>query len=285
MVRQFDSLPLRRLTRCAAAAAGAALSIVLTDSLLFKNSSQSIKPQTFLTAAQVLQHFGIATLSKVEFTRFRDRSRGAKRNQPDSSPSSCLPQSGQLEQQVTSPLGLLEELFGNDPWQLLLSAILLNRTGRVQVDTVMFAFLEEWPSAQAAAQADAVRMAQVLRPLGIRYRRSAGIIRFSREYLVLLQERKGTGSGAKQDSDAAVDAATCGREAAFSLTRNDILNLFHCGEYAYCAYQLFIRRDNSGVEPADYALRAYVEYQKGLALASSCKNRKTSRRMLQYGTI
>ena len=73
---------------------------------------------------------------------------------------------------VSSPYGLLEELFADDPWRLLLSTIFLNRTSRVQVDSILYAFLKEWPSASAVVQADVERMSSLIQPMGMRHRRS-----------------------------------------------------------------------------------------------------------------
>jgi hypothetical protein len=180
---------------------------------------------------------------------------------------------------VSSPFGLLEELFGNDPWRLFLSAILLNRTSRVQVDTIMLDFLAEWPSADAAAGADAARMCVVVRALGIRYRRAAGIIRFSNEYLALLEHKmkipicERTGTGCSR-IDAHIDG-----EAAYNLTRDDVMDLYYCGDYAYAAYKLFIQRDYS-IEPADHALKAYAEYQRGFQSASKSRTGRKCKLLL-----
>jgi hypothetical protein len=53
-----------------------------------------------------------------------------------------------------SPFGLIEELFQRDPWKLLISTILLNRTHREQVDFVMFKLLEVYGNAAAMERAD-----------------------------------------------------------------------------------------------------------------------------------
>jgi hypothetical protein len=174
---------------------------------------------------------------------------------------------------VSTPFGLLEELFGNDPWRLFLSAILLNRTSRVQVDTIMFDFLAEWPSAEAAAGADAARMCVVVKALGIRFRRAAGIIRFSKEYLALLEYKMdicGSAGTGRNELGSDIDP-----EAAYNLTRDDVMNLYYCGDYAYAAYKLFIQRDYS-IDPTDHALKAYAQYQRGFQSASrSHTGRKT----------
>ena len=90
---------------------------------------------------------------------------------------------------LSSPLGLLEELFGDDPWRLLLSTIFLNRTQRVQVDVVMHSFLQEWPTAECVAAANVNEISTVIAPMGIRNRRARGIVQFSKDYLELLRSK------------------------------------------------------------------------------------------------
>jgi len=158
---------------------------------------------------------------------------------------------------ASTPYGLLEELFVDDPWRLLLSTIFLNRTSRVQVDAILHEFLSRWPTAQSVVNDNAdneslASMSQLLQPMGMRHRRAAGIVRFSREYLELLST--------KQEESA--DAACCA-DVAFELARSDILGLYYCGEYAYAAYQIFIQRNYVQMDPPDHALKVYVEYQRG----------------------
>ena len=147
-----------------------------------------------------------------------------------------------LATSVRSPLGLLEELFAQDPWCLLLSTIFLNRTSRVQVDHVWFEFLERWPSAKHVLGALADEIVDVIRPLGICFRRANGIKRFSRDYLTLQQD----------DS-----------KDVFCLTEADVKGLHQCGSYAFDAYRIFIQRDLR-VDPSDLVLKTYIEYKAGL---------------------
>jgi hypothetical protein len=227
--------------------------------------------QSFSTQSQVLDHVGLSpgpTGRPNRSRRSRIKCTPGALSPPDGSlahPTRSISSNGN----VSSPFGLLEELFGNDPWRLFLSAILLNRTSRVQVDTIMFDFLAEWPSAEAAAGADAAKMCVVVRALGIRFRRAAGIIRFSKEYLALLEHKMdtcgSTGAGACK-VDSGID-----REAACNLTRDDVMNLYYCGDYAYAAYKLFIQRDYS-IDPTDHALKAYAEYQRGFRSASKTRS-------------
>lgn len=169
-----------------------------------------------------------------------------------------------------SPLGLLEELFIDDPWRLLLRAILLNRTSRVQVDPVMATFLDQWPTARAVVDTSGTSvtaMEEVLQPLGLGHRRAIGIGKFSQDYLKLLGRKARKGSGSYDD-------------VAKHLSRNDILNLFQCGDYASDAYRIFIRRRGgeigSGQHNArnlicDHALKDYGAFQQGKASAQRAR--------------
>mmetsp|Transcript_27662 Transcript_27662/g.39561 ORF Transcript_27662/g.39561 Transcript_27662/m.39561 type:complete len:502 (+) Transcript_27662:130-1635(+) len=94
---------------------------------------------------------------------------------------------------LASPYGLLEELFGNSPWKLLIAAILLNRTTRSHqgVDAVMHAFLSRWPDpVMISTKSCEGEIATLLRPLGLHVKRSKLIVAFSKEYLKLLSIKR-----------------------------------------------------------------------------------------------
>ena len=155
-----------------------------------------------------------------------------------------------MEVGVRSPLGLLEEILTDDPWRLLLSTVMLNRTSRGQVDHVLFGFLQRWPSPQETVQACMEEIGQVVRSLGLGNKRAHGIQRFSRDYLALLE--------IKPDP--------------FSFSEEDVKGLHHCGDYAYDAYCIFIQR-NIAVVPNDHALVSYVDYKSALDVGNK-KRRK-----------
>jgi len=142
-----------------------------------------------------------------------------------------------------SPLGLLEELFVNNPWRLLVSTICLNVTTRRQVDCVLHTFLEQWPTAEATANADWEEISAVISPLGLGIKRAKGLVRFSAEYIELTK-----------DCDE------------FCLSEAQVTGLFFCGMYSWSAYKIFIRGElpSGSVRVCDHALQSYVEYQLGL---------------------
>jgi hypothetical protein len=174
---------------------------------------------------------------------------------------------------AASPLGLLEELFADNPWRLLLSAILLNRTRRIQVDSVMYTFLQQWPTPEATIEADVNEMSHRIAPLGIKYRRAKGIVQFSKDYLGLVevhskqqqqQQQTEASSTTATTSTSTTTSSDNKKKVTFQWTRSEILNLFHCGDYAADAYQIFIQRDWQTIQPRDHALLAYVEWKRSV---------------------
>lgn len=145
---------------------------------------------------------------------------------------------------VDSPFGLLEELFHDNPWRLLLSTVLLKRTTRSQVDPVLYEFLTKWPTPESVVATPANEISIVIRPLGMCHRRASGLIRFSNDYLELTRKKNDTSSW----------------------TRQDVRSLFYCGDYACDAYQIFVQK-NIEVLATDHALQDYIEYKRG-ALSS-----------------
>lgn len=176
---------------------------------------------------------------------------------------------------AASPLGLLEELFADNPWRLLLSTILLNRTRRIQVDTIMYMFLTLWPTPEATIEADLNEMTHRIAPLGIKHRRAMGVVQFSKDFLRLVEEKTVQNNSKRHEPEQRTafipSVATKRERVMFELTRSDIMNLYHCGEYAADAYQIFIQRDWQIIQPRDHALLAYVEWKRSSAQAAGSR--------------
>ena len=96
---------------------------------------------------------------------------------------------------------------------------------------------------------------EVVTPLGIKYRRSAGIIRFSNEYNELLKSKR------SHHFDSNVDGN--GLDPALALDDRDVLNLHGCGRYALSAYRIFIV-DDLDCSLHDHALHYYVDYRRSM---------------------
>jgi endonuclease III len=145
-------------------------------------------------------------------------------------------------QTIASPLGLLEELFSNDPWRLLLCTILLNRTQRKQgVDLILWEFLKSWPTPRSVLAGNVQEIAKRIARLGMHQKRSQGLQQFCRDYIELLENKE---------------------TQEFDWSRVDITKLYHCGDYAADAYQIFIQKKWHTVNSKDYALRAYCEWKR-----------------------
>ena len=197
-----------------------------------------------------------------------------------------------------SPLGLLEELFCDQPWHLLICTMFLNRTTRAQVDPVLAAFFARWPlpeSIIAEIQGEEQQMrpnntdtitveqelARMLRPLGLYEKRAKGIIRFTQEYLNLVHEKKKQKDGLhmeqewllKQSKDRVSSTIAARKDQgrihtsssqAMVLTKDEILSLHQCGKYAAAACRLFILDDTDDLDCDDHALVAYAAYRRAI---------------------
>lgn len=145
-----------------------------------------------------------------------------------------------------SPFGLIEELFVKNPWRLLISTILLNRTCRDQVDFIMFQLLEEYPNAGSMANGDFNIISSIIRPIGMRLRRAETLRRFSKEYNLLLTRRT------EQNDE-------------MNLSRSDIMGLYGCGEYAADAFEIFILGKHENISTSDHALQYFVDFKRGIS--------------------
>lgn len=162
------------------------------------------------------------------------------KQRPTSTPSTTLIDITTAINPLFSPLGLLEELFLDNPWKLLVSTICLNVTTRSQVDVVIHRFFQKWPDAASTArEVDWEEISRVVTPLGLGTKRAKGLIRFSREYLHLTNEFD-----------------------PFSLTESQVKGLYNVGQYGWTAYEVFIL-NRLPEKVCDHALQLYVEYQLG----------------------
>ena len=195
---------------------------------------------------------GVNLNTKTKAIKFMNRSLSSLRHLPGSTaplrreslPRLKLIDSTTIINPLYSPLGLLEELFLYDPWKLLVSTICLNVTTRVQVDRTLHRFLQRWPNAKTTAQANWEEISKLISPLGLGVKRAKGLIRFSKEYLALVEDL---------DLDA------------FGLTEKQVRGLYNVGRYGWTAYEVFIlkRLPAGSVKVCDHALQLYVEYQLG----------------------
>lgn len=135
-----------------------------------------------------------------------------------------------------SPFGLIEDLLADNPWQLLIACVLLNKTGRVLVDRLLATVFQRWPTAEALREADRSELEQMLTPLGLQRKRSFMLRRFSHEYLAAVSE--------------------CGSP----LPADRLRALHGLGKYAIDAYEIYVRQAVDKVHPTDIYLGWAIEY-------------------------
>jgi len=197
-----------------------------------------------------------------------------------SSPPQPLPT---RESHVASPFGLIEELFPSDPWKLLLSTIMLNQTTRNQVDPVLHTFLSRWPTPTMASKADARDVREVVSTLGLQHKRARAIVRYSREYLHLIEslskkkknnnkKNKNNKEKKEEEEEETKTSTTLSQfelksdsnsepKPEYQFTDKEVLKLHWCGKYALGAYQIFVR-DQLDVPVTDHALHYYVDWMR-----------------------
>lgn len=86
---------------------------------------------------------------------------------------------------VKSPYNLLQEIYREHPWRMLVCCIMLNCTSRKQVDQVREKFFRRYPDAVEAERADPAEMAELIALLGFKNKRTQTIIRFSSDWMTL----------------------------------------------------------------------------------------------------
>lgn len=127
-----------------------------------------------------------------------------------------------------SPFGLLEEELYSDPWKLLVSCMLLNKTTASQVRNVIWKLFSKCPNPQAAMAANTTDLEVLLHPLGLFRKRALAIQKLSEEYLNSNWQRPE--------------------------------ELHGIGKYAADAYYIFVRGEWRDVHPEDKDLKKYKSW-------------------------
>lgn len=128
-----------------------------------------------------------------------------------------------------SPYKLLQEIYNEHPWRMLVCCIMLNCTSRKQVDQVRDKFFKLYPDAFAAKTADPSEMADVIAVLGMKDKRTKTIQRFSTDWL--------------------------------SKDWKEPIELYGIGKYGQDSWEIF-QKDNLNVKPTDGVLNIYLEWRK-----------------------
>ena len=120
---------------------------------------------------------------------------------------------------------LIQDIYKNDPWKMLICCIFLNQTTREQVDKIVDNFFKKYPDAESVSQAKFDDLSQTIKTLGLQNKRTNTVIKFSKQWL----QKKW----------------------------NSVLELYGIGKYAYDSWQIFQER-NLDIEPDDKELKKYL---------------------------
>jgi methyl-CpG-binding domain protein 4 len=82
-----------------------------------------------------------------------------------------------------SPYNLLQEIYNEHPWRMLICCIMLNCTSRKQVDQVREKFFNKYPTPELAQSANPEEMANLISILGFKNKRTRTIIKFSSDWI------------------------------------------------------------------------------------------------------
>ena len=122
---------------------------------------------------------------------------------------------------------LLQEIYLNDPWKMLVCCMLLNLTNRKQVDTIRKQLFDKYKTPQDMMNAKHEELADILKPLGLYNRRANSLRKMSGGYV------KGFKS---------VD------------------ELYGIGQYAKDSWDIFQNKNNN-VKPTDKVLQEYLRQE------------------------
>ena len=128
-----------------------------------------------------------------------------------------------------SPYNLLQEIYNEHPWRMLVCCIMLNCTSRKQVDVIREEFFRRYPTALEAVEADSTEIADLLASLGFKNRRTNTIRRFSIDWM--------------------------------TLDWSEPSELYGIGKYAQDSWEIF-QKGNLTVTPTDGVLNTYLAWVK-----------------------
>ena len=119
---------------------------------------------------------------------------------------------------------LLQEVYQDDAWKMLVCCILLNLTKRTQVDIIRDELFTLYPTAHKMMNANQSELSKLLQPLGLYNRRAKSLKRFSEDWV------KGF---------------------------NSVDELYGIGQYAKDSWEIF-QNNNRNVNPTDKVLVEYL---------------------------
>ena len=125
---------------------------------------------------------------------------------------------------------LLQEIYQDDPWKMLVCCILLNLTKRQQVDGIREELFNKYPTEYEMMEADEKELSEILQPLGLHKKRAKTLIKFSWMWV-----------------------------NGF----NDVMELHGIGQYAKDSWEIF-QMDNVQIKPTDKVLQEYLRVEHGV---------------------
>ena len=124
---------------------------------------------------------------------------------------------------------LLQEVYKEDPWKMMVCCILLNLTKRQQVDIVREELFRRYPTEYDMIEANEKELSELLKPLGLYNKRAKTLIKFSWGWI-----------------------------NGF----NDIKELYGVGQYARDSWDIF-QNNNMNIKPDDKVLQEYLRVENG----------------------
>ena len=122
---------------------------------------------------------------------------------------------------------LLQEIYQDDGWKMLVCCMLVNLTNRKQVDTVRNKLFSKYPTPQDMMRAKHKDLVDIIKPLGLYNTRAERLIKMSEGYV------KGFKS---------VD------------------ELYGIGQYAKDSWEIFQNKNNN-IKPTDKVLQEYLRQE------------------------
>ena len=78
---------------------------------------------------------------------------------------------------------LLQEIYQDDPWKMLVCCILLNLTKRQQVDGIRHELFSKYPTEYEMMEANEDELSKILQPLGLYRKRAKTLIKMSWDWV------------------------------------------------------------------------------------------------------
>ena len=119
---------------------------------------------------------------------------------------------------------LLQEIYQDDGWKMLVCCMLVNLTNRKQVDTVRNELFTKYPTPKDMMEAKHSDLVDIIKPLGLYNTRAERLIKMSEGYV-----------------------------NGF----NDVIELYGIGEYAKDSWEIF-QLGNRNIKPRDLVLQEYL---------------------------